>query len=122
VSELPAPDEKRAFFIAQTNGSPMPEKQEIEERNNRWHLDKRVSVGHLITTIAMISAAALWLLRLEGRIDLVDLRDTQMNKRIEQVATDRALRDAEIIRKLERIQDTLAEHERNTPRMHPRVD
>jgi len=39
------------------------------EKNNRWHLDKRVSVGHLITTIAVVGAAALWLLRLEGRIE-----------------------------------------------------
>jgi hypothetical protein len=93
-----------------------------EPTNNKWHLDKRVSVGHLIMTGAMVASAALWLLRLEGRIDLVNLRDDQMNKRIEQVATERQLRDAEIIRKLERIQDTLAEHERNTPRVHPRVD
>jgi hypothetical protein len=93
-----------------------------EPTNNKWHLDKRVSVGHLIMTAAMVASAALWLLRLEGRIDLVNLRDDQMNKRIEQVATERQLRDAEIIRKLERIQDTLAEHERNTPRVHPRVD
>jgi hypothetical protein len=122
VSELPAPDEKRAFFIAQTNGSPMPEKQEIEERNNRWHLDKRVSVGHLITTVAMVTAAALWLLRLEGRINLTDNDVENMEMRIEQMATDRTARDNEIIRRLERLQDTLAEHERNTPRIHPRVD
>ena len=87
----------------------MPEKQ-----NNRWHLDKRVSVGHLITTTAMVCAAALWLLRLEGRIDLVDQRDAMMFGRIEQIDLDRRTRDDEIIRRLERIQDTLAEHERNS--------
>ena len=85
-----------------------------EELNNRWHLDKRVSVGHLITTTAMVCAACLWLLRLEGRIDLVDLRDRQMLQRIEQIDINRIQRDGEIIRRLERIQDTLAEHERNS--------
>jgi hypothetical protein len=85
-----------------------------EEQNNRWHLDKRVSVGHLITTVAMVSAAALWLLRLEGRIDLVDLRDDQINARIEQIDSSMKMRDSEIIRRLERIQDMLLAHERNS--------
>ena len=80
--------------------------------NNKWHLDKRVSVGHLITTTAMVCAAALWLLRLEGRIDLVDQRDVMMAKRIEQIDLSRVQRDTEIIRRLEKIQDTLAAHER----------
>jgi len=80
--------------------------------NNKWHLDKRVSVGHIITTVTMMSAVALWLLRLEGRVDLVDLRDEQMSNRIEQIDVDRVRRDNDIIRRLERIQDTLAEHER----------
>ena len=84
------------------------------QNNNRWHLDRRVSVGHLITTVAMVSAAAFWLLRIEGRIDLVDLRDAQMIKRIEQIDKSQAERDNDIIRRLERIQDTLAAHERNS--------
>ena len=80
----------------------------------KWHLDKRVSVGHLITTLAMVGAAALWMLRIEGRIDLVDLRDLQTERRIEQMELSRQSSDTEIIRRLERIQDTLAEHERST--------
>ena len=85
-----------------------------EELNKKWHLDKRVSVGHLITTLAMVGAAALWMLRIEGRIDLVDLRDLQTERRIEQIEVSRQSSDAEIIRRLERIQDTLAAHERAT--------
>jgi hypothetical protein len=82
------------------------------EPNNKWHLDKRVSVGHLITTLAMVAAISMWLFRLEGRIDLVELRDEQMQVRIEQIDVDRVARDNEIIRRLEHIQNTLAEHER----------
>lgn len=89
-----------------------------DEDNNKWHLDKRVSIGHLITTLAMVSAAALWMLRLEGRMDVVDLRDFQTDRRIEQIEASRQSRDAEIIRRLERIQDTLAEHERATKKEH----
>ena len=89
-----------------------------EEAAGKWHLDKRVSVGHLITTLAMVGAAALWMLRIEGRIDLVDLRDLQTERRIEQIEVSRQSSDAEIIRRLERIQDTLAEHERSTKKEH----
>ncbi len=85
----------------------------MEERNNKWHLDKRVSVGHLITTLAMVAAVSMWLLRLEGRIDLVDERDTQLNLRIERIDKDRKARDDEIIRRLENIQYTLMDHERS---------
>jgi hypothetical protein len=88
-----------------------------EPNNNRWHLDKRVSVGHLITTMAMVAAVSMWLLRLEGRIDLVDQRDAQLIQRIERIDKERKSRDGEIIRRLERIQGTLADHERST-RMH----
>ena len=86
--------------------------------NGKWHLDKRVSVGHLITTLAMVGAAALWMLRIEGHLDLVNLRDTQTEARIERLEVTQQDRDAEIIRRLERIQDTLAEHERTTNKEH----
>lgn len=82
-----------------------------QQPNNRWHLDKRVSVGHLITTLAMVAAVSMWLLRLEGRIDLVDQRDAQISARIEMLDADRKIRDDEIIRKLERIEDKLDAHE-----------
>jgi hypothetical protein len=92
----------------------MPEEHGIEERNNKWHLDKRVSVGHLIMTAAMVASAALWLLRLEGRVDLADNEIEHNAERIVELDTARTARDNEIIRRLERIQDTLAEHERST--------
>jgi hypothetical protein len=78
--------------------------------DKKWHLDKRVSITHLIMTAAMVGAAALWLLRLEGRVDLVDLRDVQMNNRIEQISVRLKLAEAEIIRRLERIEDKLDAH------------
>ena len=82
--------------------------------NHKWHLDKRVSVGHLITTLAIVGAAALWMIRLEGRIDLADQRDNQLNTRIIEIHMRLEVAEAEIIRRLERIQDTLAEHERKS--------
>ncbi|MPY69207.1 MAG: hypothetical protein GEU92_03875 [Alphaproteobacteria bacterium] len=35
---------------------------------NRWHLDRRVSVGHIVTTVVVATSAIVWMLRLESRV------------------------------------------------------
>ena len=32
----------------------------------RWHLDRRVSVGHIVTTLAVAVGVVLWMQRLEA--------------------------------------------------------
>ena len=86
----------------------------MTEPNNRWHLDKRVSVGHLITTAVMLASIALWLVRLEGRINLADNNIQNMTTRVILADLTSEKRDSEIIRRLERIEDLLAEHERSS--------
>lgn len=41
----------------------------MEENNGHWHLDKRISWGHIATTLSMCLAAILWFVTLQGRID-----------------------------------------------------
>jgi len=36
----------------------------------RWHLDKRVSVGHLLTTAVVGASVVLWLSNVENRVTL----------------------------------------------------
>jgi hypothetical protein len=36
--------------------------------DERWHLDRRVSVGHIVTTILVAVSAAVWMMRLESHI------------------------------------------------------
>jgi len=36
----------------------------------RWHLDRRVSVGHLLTTLAVGASALFWLSDVESRVSL----------------------------------------------------
>ena len=36
----------------------------------RWHLDRRVSIGHLLTTVAVGVSAVLWLSDVEKRLSL----------------------------------------------------
>lgn len=51
-----------------------------EYRIDGWHLDKRVSIGHIVTTVVVISTFAVWLMRLDGQLqllrqDFLDMRD-----------------------------------------------
>lgn len=44
----------------------------------RWHLDRRVSVGHLLTTAVVGVSAILWLSNVENRVAL-NLRSIETN-------------------------------------------
>lgn len=74
---------------------------------DHWHIDKRVSVGHLITTITVVVAAIVWALRLEGRLDVTDVNVQNNTTAIRQARDDRAVQYGEIIRRLERLDSKL---------------
>ncbi len=38
--------------------------------SGHWHLDRRVSVGHLLTTAVVGASAVLWLSNVESRVSL----------------------------------------------------
>jgi len=65
-----------------------------------WHLDRRVSVGHLVTTLTVLIAMVLWGARLETRIALTE-QDTARQARID------ARQDAESQRTREEIRAEL---------------
>lgn len=84
-----------------------------------WHVDKRVSVGHIITTITVAAAVLIFGLRLEGR---VAVNETQIANNMAAIHQSRLMATAqytearqetqthyaEVIRRLERISDQLA--------------
>jgi len=52
----------------------------LQREDKRWHLDRRVSVGHLATTIALIISFMWWASQMDGRIsrntsDIVHLKE-----------------------------------------------
>ena len=65
-----------------------------------WHLDRRVSVGHLVTTFTVMVAMVLWGARLETRIALTE-QDTARQAHID------ARQDAETQRIREEIREEL---------------
>jgi len=72
----------------------------MAEGTAHWHLDRRVSLGHLVTTATFLLAMLLWGARLETRIALME--ETQAR----QVAVD-SRQDAETRRMREEIRDEL---------------
>ena len=45
--------------------------QQEDEKYYGWHLDKRVSVGHLATTLVVVATFVVWLMSMNGEIQLV---------------------------------------------------
>ena len=54
----------------------------MDQPKEHWHLDKRVNVGHLLTTIIIAGSMFIWASNMESRIatisaDVENLKDNQ---------------------------------------------
>jgi hypothetical protein len=92
--------------------------------NGHWHLDKRISVGHIVTTVVVVATFAVWLMSIEGRVkvnerELMDIRREDAAMEIRLMAQAERLdaridaQYAEIIRRLERLDQRLQQHSEN---------
>ena len=77
------------------------------ENNGAWHLDKRVSVGHLVTSAVVLIAVITWMQHLESRLDVTDISIAFNTAMISEVKSESANRQRDIIEKLNRIEDKL---------------
>lgn len=68
-----------------------------------WHLDKRISLGHLITTASVTVALLTWMFNLENRVTVNEVKIDSVQEDIREASAERAAQYAEIIRRLERI-------------------
>lgn len=68
-----------------------------------WHLDKRISLGHLITTASVTVALLTWMFSLENRVTVTEVKINQVEENARMQQQERAAQYAEIIRRLERI-------------------
>ena len=69
-----------------------------------WHLDKRVSLGHLVTTLSVAVAAMLWLSSVDKRVDLNAQEISHNSDLIERSENRQAMRFGEILDRLDRIE------------------
>lgn len=72
-----------------------------------WHLDKRVSVGHIVTTAAVAGSLYLWMSRIETAVEVNSVNIGHNAESISRVESQNHEQYAEIIRRLERIDDRL---------------
>ena len=77
-----------------------------------WHLDKRVSVGHIVSTVAVTAAVVFWMFRLEGRVAVNEVNISNLAAVVAASRTERQSQYTEIIRRLERIDDRLIADEK----------
>jgi hypothetical protein len=102
-----------------------------------WHLDRRITVSHLFTTLAFAVAIGGVLyaqdIRITGNTNTIstnnkinDVKHATLQLQIEQIKAAelaeimQASRDnSEVIRRLERIEDGVNSHIRATARQHP---
>lgn len=77
------------------------------EHGAGWHIDKRISVGHLITTLTVTVAVIAWSFRMEGRINLNEVKIQNNEQAIKNLRVDGLSQNAEIIRRLEVMDEKL---------------
>ena len=63
----------------------------VTEMPGGWHLDKKISIGHLLTTATIGIALAVYVVRQEGRIDGNQQAIRYNKERIEQ--SERRMKD-----------------------------
>ncbi len=68
-----------------------------------WHVDKRISIGHLITTATVAVALMVWMFELENRVTVSEVKITAVEKSYEKATGDQSVQYVEIIRRLERL-------------------
>ena len=101
------------------------EKDVIARDDQGWHLDKRIGLAHILTTVSLLIGLGSVLWAVETRVTRVEQRvtthETVVDVEIKAIkARDRELLELnnrhylEILRRLERIEDGVDRHIENT--------
>ncbi|MDG4721140.1 hypothetical protein [Thalassospira aquimaris] len=81
----------------------------MADQNNgsKFHFEKTLNIGHLLTTVALIVSATIYVMRIESRIEVMEVTQHTMSLRIDRETgrTEAAL--AKIERYLQRIEDKI---------------
>jgi hypothetical protein len=81
-----------------------------EYRIDGWHLDKRISVGHLVTTLTVIVAFASWMMKIEEKIAVSQAQINVNTGRIERMERMMDGHYLTIITKLDKLDQRLVDH------------
>ena len=79
--------------------------------NGKWHIDRRVSVGHIITTLTIVVGFMFWIMSLETAVALNTTKIENTTISIQRLDNNMNKQYAEIIRRLERLDDKVSSHQ-----------
>lgn len=71
---------------ASTNPATSTEDTAAHSRRH-WHLEKNISVGHIITTIAIAGSVFLWAMKMDTRVAILETRAGYTQKASEKADT-----------------------------------
>lgn len=81
------------------------------QQSEGFHLDKRISLGHIVTTISVSVAAALWMSKIDGKVDINTIRINGNTDTIKQLKIDSEARHKEVMAKLNIIDSRIFDHQ-----------
>ena len=81
--------------------------------DNGWHLDKRISISHIVATVSATVVVLVWLFAIQERVSVNEVKTAQNTQRVDRLETRIISQYDEITRKLERIEDRLNSDDRN---------
>lgn len=58
------------------------------DRRQHWHLDKNISVGHLLTTLALAGSVLVWAMSMDTRVTVLEAELAHSQKYDERMERD----------------------------------
>jgi hypothetical protein len=98
----------------------------MSDERRQWHLEKTVSVGHIVTTLSVAVGAVWYFSALEHRIETVALDVDHQARAVARIENQQKAQDSWITNKLEDIrkqQDEMrVEQKRDNQRIEDKID
>lgn len=73
-----------------------------ERRNNSWHLEKTISIGHILTTLTVAGSLVVWGLTVDKRVAILEagaVFNIEAHKRMDDTLKDSVSRiEAAVVR------------------------
>ena len=86
----------------------------MPENNGHWHLDKRISWGHIVATVVLLFTFLAWSTTLDKRVEVNGVRIDNNTENINRLETTILYQYEQIQQSLMRLEDKLDAHEVNS--------
>lgn len=98
----------------------------MSDARRQWHLEKTVSVGHIVTTLTVAVGAVWYFSALEHRIDTVAMDVEHQARTVSRIETQQKAQDSWIASKLEEMRkeqnEMRVEQKRDNQRIEDKID